>query len=182
MLQAVAETQNSFLQTNWSSQEAHKNCLLACCAAGLADRAAAARKRLLQHQQAQALSQAPSLSGLLAGSQQMQQPSQQLHYSTGGFGSSRAAGASRVHSGVLDGSDEQQQRLPLAVRLKLPADGAAEGSLLPVQLLRKYIAYAREHVHPVLSDEAKEILQVRGSIVSMTYCCLTQCLVSAGAQ
>lgn len=50
--------------------------------------------------------------------------------------------------------------MPLAVRLKLPADGAAEGSLLPVQLLRKYIAYAREHVHPVLSDEAKDILQV----------------------
>lgn len=47
------------------------------------------------------------------------------------------------------------------MRLKLPADGAAEGLLLPVQLLRKYIAYAREHVHPVLSDEAKDILQVR---------------------
>jgi hypothetical protein len=32
-----------------------------------------------------------------------------------------------------------------------------------VQLLRKYIAYAREHVHPVLSDEAKDILQVGSS-------------------
>jgi hypothetical protein len=53
------------------------------------------------------------------------------------------------------------KRLPLALWLKLPADGAAEGSLLPVQLLRKYIAYARQHVFPVLSDEAKEILQVR---------------------
>lgn len=30
-----------------------------------------------------------------------------------------------------------------------------------MQLLRKYIAYARQHVFPVLSDEAKEILQVR---------------------
>jgi len=48
----------------------------------------------------------------------------------------------------------------LALRLQVPADGAAEGSLLPVQLLRKYIAYAREHVFPVLSDEAKDILQV----------------------
>lgn len=52
------------------------------------------------------------------------------------------------------------ERLPLALRLKMPADGASEGSLLPVQLLRKYIAYAREHVFPVLTDEAKEILQV----------------------
>lgn len=63
--------------------------------------------------------------------------------------------------GGFGGGGDDEQRLPLAVRLKLPADGAAEGSLLPVQLLRKYIAYAREHVHPVLSDEAKDILQVR---------------------
>lgn len=108
---------------------------------GLSDRAAAARQRLLQHQQAQALSQAPSLSGLVYGSQQ--QPQSSL-----GHGPNTGA----------DGDDEQ--RLPLAVRLKLPADGAADGSLLPMQLLRKYIAYAREHVHPVLSDEAKDILQV----------------------
>lgn len=54
-------------------------------------------------------------------------------------------------------------RPPLAVRLKLPADGAAEGALLPVPLLRKYIAYAREHVFPVLSDDAKDILQVRNN-------------------
>lgn len=106
---------------------------------GLSDRATAARQRLLQHQHAQALSQAPSLSGLLFGSQPTQQQTQS------GFGSAPDA----------DG----EQRLPLAVRLKVPADGAADGSLLPTQLLRKYIAYAREHVHPVLSDEAKDILQ-----------------------
>jgi hypothetical protein len=121
---------------------------LPSCAAwlcpGLSDRAAAARQRLLQHQQAQALSQAPSLSGLFNGSQQ-QLPGR----STQGYGSSNAS--------------EDEQKVPLAVRLKLPADGAAEGSLLPVQLLRKYIAYAREHVHPVLSDEAKDILQVRSN-------------------
>lgn len=111
---------------------------------GLSDRAAAARQRLLKHQQAQALSQAPSLSGLLYGSQQTS--------SVGGGRSAPGAGP------AADGDDEQ--RLPLAVRLKLPADGAADGSLLPMQLLRKYIAYAREHVHPVLSDEAKDILQI----------------------
>ncbi|KAF6258257.1 MCM2/3/5 family-domain-containing protein [Scenedesmus sp. NREL 46B-D3] len=108
---------------------------------GLADRAAAARQRLLQHQQAQALSQAPSLSGLL------EQPSQAASQQS--FGAAASAG----------GAADDSKRLPLALRLKLPADGAAEGSLLPVQLLRKYIAYARQHVFPVLSDEAKEILQ-----------------------
>lgn len=122
-----------------------------CCRphAGLSDRAAAARQRLLKHQQAQALSQAPSLSGLLYGSQQTS--------SVGGGRSAPGAGP------AADGDDEQ--RLPLAVRLKLPADGAADGSLLPMQLLRKYIAYAREHVHPVLSDEAKDILQVNPSAI-----------------
>ena len=30
---------------------------------------------------------------------------------------------------------------------------------LPVQLLRKYIAYARQYVRPRLSDEACEVLQ-----------------------
>lgn len=28
--------------------------------------------------------------------------------------------------------------------------------LLPAQLLRKYIAYAREYVHPLLNEEAKQ--------------------------
>eukprot|EP00775_Hariotina_reticulata_P012205 gene12205-12342_t len=109
---------------------------------GLAGRAAAARQRLLQHQQAQALSQAPSLSGLLShgGSQQ---PGHQS-------GPGQRQGT--------DGNAEAE-RPPLALRLQVPADGAVEGSLLPVQLLRKYIAYAREHVFPVLSDEAKDILQ-----------------------
>ncbi|WIA40343.1 hypothetical protein OEZ86_013710 [Tetradesmus obliquus] len=110
---------------------------------GLADRAAAARQRLLQHQQAQALSQAPSLSGLLDG------PSQAASQRSVGRAAASAGGAAA----------DDGKRLPLALRLKLPADGAAEGSLLPVQLLRKYIAYARQHVFPVLSDEAKEILQ-----------------------
>lgn len=131
----------------WYCVHADRECPHRCCPhAGLSDRAAAARQRLLKHQQAQALSQAPSLSGLLYGSQQ-----------TNSVGGRSAPGAGPA----ADGDDEQ--RLPLAVRLKLPADGAADGSLLPMQLLRKYIAYAREHVHPVLSDEAKDILQVNPS-------------------
>lgn len=30
---------------------------------------------------------------------------------------------------------------------------------LPMQLLQKYIAYARQYCHPVLSDDAKQILK-----------------------
>lgn len=32
----------------------------------------------------------------------------------------------------------------------------ANADLLPASLLRKYIAYAREYVHPVLGEEAKK--------------------------
>ena len=34
---------------------------------------------------------------------------------------------------------------------------AADEDPVPPQLLRKYIAYARAHVHPVLSDDAKQV-------------------------
>ena len=37
---------------------------------------------------------------------------------------------------------------------------AASSQPLPQQLLRKFLAYARAHVHPVLSDDAKDALQV----------------------
>ena len=30
---------------------------------------------------------------------------------------------------------------------------------LPMQLLQKYIAYARQYCHPVLSDDAKQVLK-----------------------
>lgn len=42
-------------------------------------------------------------------------------------------------------------------RARLRLDGE-EVDLLPAQLLRKYIAYAREYVHPTLDEEAmKEV-------------------------
>lgn len=34
---------------------------------------------------------------------------------------------------------------------------AADEDPVPPQLLRKYIAYARAHVHPVLSNKAKQV-------------------------
>ena len=46
-------------------------------------------------------------------------------------------------------------RPPLSQRLlQHPSD-----DLLPPQLLRKYIAYARQYCHPRLSDAAREVLQ-----------------------
>ncbi|CAD7699627.1 unnamed protein product [Ostreobium quekettii] len=49
-------------------------------------------------------------------------------------------------------------RLPLSERLKAQG-GEGESSHMPVQLLRKYIAYARQYVHPHISREAKAVLQ-----------------------
>lgn len=56
-----------------------------------------------------------------------------------------------------NGSLVDQDANSLANRLKL--DQSEEGSLLPTQLLRKYIAYARQYAVPRLSEEAKEVLQ-----------------------
>lgn len=47
-----------------------------------------------------------------------------------------------------------QQRLPLAESLLVYAKEDAEPP--PPQLLKKFIAYARAYVHPLLSEEAKE--------------------------
>lgn len=56
---------------------------------------------------------------------------------------------------------------------------AASSQPLPVQLLRKYIAYARAHVSPVLSEEAKEALQVNQvSLMALPWswrCCHCLC-------
>ena len=45
-------------------------------------------------------------------------------------------------------------------RLQMSGADAASSQPLPQQLLRKFLAYARAHVHPVLSDDAKDALQV----------------------
>ncbi len=51
--------------------------------------------------------------------------------------------------------DEQQPRVPLEERLAEYAAGGTDP--VPPQLLRKYIAYARAHVHPALSEDAKQV-------------------------
>ena len=74
----------------------------------------------------------------------------------------RAAGAGRpalsqqaggLHSASQQGSPPQ--RLPLAERLRRYSEEDAESP--PQQLLKKYIAYAKAHVHPELSPEAKQV-------------------------
>lgn len=64
----------------------------------------------------------------------------------------RVGGPSRDGSAAgLGGSG----RRPLAERLRMTAQDDCQP--LPLQLLRKYIAYARHHVTPRLSVEAKQV-------------------------
>ena len=41
-------------------------------------------------------------------------------------------------------------------RKRLKLDPSSQPELLPIPLLRKYIAYAREYVHPQMNEQAKE--------------------------
>ena len=47
----------------------------------------------------------------------------------------------------------------LALRLRRAASELGESQLMPPSLLRKYIAYARTHVHPVLGVAARRVLE-----------------------
>ena len=51
-----------------------------------------------------------------------------------------------------------EEESALVDRLKLKAN--EDFDPVPPQLLRKYIGYARKYVHPTLSDEAADVLQV----------------------
>lgn len=46
---------------------------------------------------------------------------------------------------------------------------------VPTQLLRKYIAYARKYVHPSLSSDAADVIQVR---ICMYACLLYSMYIS----
>ena len=59
--------------------------------------------------------------------------------------------SSLQHASQKDG----MQRVPLADSLRLYSEEDAEPP--PPQLLKKYVAYARAHVHPQLSAEAKQV-------------------------
>ncbi|XP_015800528.3 DNA helicase MCM8 [Nothobranchius furzeri] len=51
----------------------------------------------------------------------------------------------------------QHTAMPLSERLQIPAGESVD--LIPACLLRKYISYARQYVHPSLSPEAAQTLQ-----------------------
>ncbi|RVE63312.1 hypothetical protein OJAV_G00153850 [Oryzias javanicus] len=51
----------------------------------------------------------------------------------------------------------QHSDMPLSERLLVPAGQSLD--LIPASLLRKYISYARQYVHPTLSPEAAQTLQ-----------------------
>ncbi|KAF9932707.1 DNA replication licensing factor mcm8 [Linnemannia zychae] len=52
---------------------------------------------------------------------------------------------------------KSEMDIPLSDRLRMTSEDELE--LIPMSLLRKYIAYARQYVHPRLSPEAAETLQ-----------------------
>ncbi|KAG7670797.1 hypothetical protein Ndes2526B_g01449 [Nannochloris sp. 'desiccata'] len=57
---------------------------------------------------------------------------------------------------ITNGGPECKQRPPLRERLKLRKP---DDEPLPPQLLRKYIAYARQYVHPILTSEAAAVIK-----------------------
>ncbi|KAG2441933.1 hypothetical protein HXX76_003538 [Chlamydomonas incerta] len=110
---------------------------------GMVDRADKARQRLLQFGSSAGpvglLTAGPSASGLGG-------PSQSFG---GGGGTQAGLGGTQAGGGG---------RVPLSQRLKL-SGAAGDNAKLPVQLLKKYVQYARAYCHPRLSEEAKQVLQ-----------------------
>ncbi|CAK6978148.1 DNA helicase MCM8 [Scomber scombrus] len=76
-----------------------------------------------------------------------------------GSGRGRASSAvvTRINSELETSILLEQSDMPLSERLQIPAGEIADP--IPVCLLRKYISYARQYVHPSLSPEAAQILQ-----------------------
>ena len=60
-----------------------------------------------------------------------------------------------AHNGKIASQGEPGVRLPLKQQLR--ACASATSNPVPVPLLRKYIAYAKTFVAPVLSAESKEV-------------------------
>jgi DNA helicase MCM8 len=74
-------------------------------------------------------------------------------HSGAGKGSSRAKWAA---PGQADG-DSQQSESPAGIEARLTIEGGFDP--IPPSLLRKYVAYARNYCHPVLTKEAAAVLQ-----------------------
>ena len=66
-----------------------------------------------------------------------------------------SVGFAGISNGESVSAGETGMRLPL--KQQLQACAFANGNPVPLQLLRKYIAYAQTYTTPVLSVEAKEV-------------------------
>ena len=65
---------------------------------------------------------------------------------------------------LLQGDEESSLREELKVKK------GEEFDPIPVQLLRKYVGYARKYVHPRIGEEAAQVLQVRSAIYTEHVC------------
>ncbi|XP_069395002.1 DNA helicase MCM8 [Paralichthys olivaceus] len=75
-----------------------------------------------------------------------------------GKGRTSSATVTRADSGLNTSILLEHSDMPLSERLQIPAGETVDP--IPACLLRKYISYARQYVHPKLSPEAAKILQV----------------------
>ncbi|XP_033956117.2 DNA helicase MCM8 [Pseudochaenichthys georgianus] len=83
--------------------------------------------------------------------------SEHVMASRAGKGRTSSALVTRANSQLETSILLQQSDMPLSERLQIPAGESIDP--IPASLLRKYISYARQYVHPVLSPEAAEIIQ-----------------------
>ncbi|XP_034538356.1 DNA helicase MCM8, partial [Notolabrus celidotus] len=74
-----------------------------------------------------------------------------------GKGRTSSAIATRTNSETGTSVLLEHSDMPLSERLQIPAGESVDP--IPACLLRKYISYARQYVHPTLSPEAAQILQ-----------------------
>ncbi|XP_049927246.1 DNA helicase MCM8 [Epinephelus moara] len=74
-----------------------------------------------------------------------------------GKGRTSSAIVSRANSDLETSILLEHSDMPLSERLQIPAGETIDP--IPVSLLRKYISYARQYVHPSLSPEAAQTIQ-----------------------
>ncbi|KAL7383307.1 hypothetical protein ABVT39_008382 [Epinephelus coioides] len=74
-----------------------------------------------------------------------------------GKGRTSSAIVSRANSDLETSILLEHSDMPLSERLQIPAGETVDP--IPVSLLRKYISYARQYVHPSLSPEAAQTIQ-----------------------
>ncbi|XP_069568999.1 DNA helicase MCM8 [Brachyistius frenatus] len=74
-----------------------------------------------------------------------------------GRGRASSAMVTRTNSDLETSILLEHSTMPLSERLQIPAGEAVDP--IPVCLLRKYVSYARQYVHPTLSPEAAQTLQ-----------------------